>query len=70
MESLNDDTVSSHMTTLGTDLLWKQVMLSLAELKKTLVTIPVPLRLEGMDEPREEYNGDKQDKIVMLETVQ
>ena len=45
-------------------------MVSVAVLKKTLVTMPVPLRLEGMDEPREEYSGDKQDEIVMLETVQ
>ena len=43
-------------------------MVSLAVLKKTRV-MSVLLWLEGMDEPMEEHNGDKQEEIVMLETV-
>ena len=45
-------------------------MVSLAVLKKTQVMMSVLLRLEDMDEPMEEHNGDKQEEIVMLETVQ
>ena len=45
-------------------------MVSLALLKKTQVMMAALLRVEGMDKPMEEHDGDKQEETMMLETVQ
>ena len=45
-------------------------MISLAVLKKTQVMMAALLWVEGMDKAMEEHNEDKQEEIVMLETVQ